>query len=75
WCCRRCKREVLVAYQWRSEKTGNALLQALGKSFHVQEVPPQECHPDYSCRTAPNLSLYKAVRKASKCCRASYHGI
>ncbi|CAM9247790.1 unnamed protein product [Choristocarpus tenellus] len=42
-CERRDRREVLLAYQWRSSKTGKTLLEALGRSFNVQEVPPEVC--------------------------------
>ncbi|CAN0199015.1 unnamed protein product [Ectocarpus sp. 4 AP-2014] len=53
-------RRVLLAYQWRSERTGRALLEGLGAFFRVREIPPEECHPDYLPST--NLCLLEAVR-------------
>ncbi|CAB1119793.1 unnamed protein product [Ectocarpus sp. CCAP 1310/34] len=54
-------RRVLLAYQWRSERTGRALLEELGACFRVREIPPEECHPDYLPST--NLCLLEAVRR------------
>ncbi|CAM9935168.1 unnamed protein product [Ectocarpus sp. 8 AP-2014] len=54
-------RRVLLAYQWRSERTGRALLEELGACFRVREIPPEECHPDYL--PSSNLCLLEAVRR------------
>lgn len=35
------RRRVLLAYQWRSERTGKALLEELAKAFFVREIPPE----------------------------------
>ena len=32
---------VVLAYQWRSERTGRALLRELDKTFTVREIPPE----------------------------------
>lgn len=37
------QRRVLLAYQWRSERTGKTLLEELGKAFIVREIPPEVC--------------------------------
>ncbi len=34
---------MLLAYQWRSQRTGKALLEELEKAFHVREIPPEVC--------------------------------
>ncbi|CBN78475.1 conserved unknown protein [Ectocarpus siliculosus] len=54
-------RRVLLAYQWRSERTGRALLEELGACFCVREIPAEECHPDYL--PSSNLCLLEAVRR------------
>ena len=38
---RRPKRRLLLAYQWRSERTGRALLRELDGAFHVREIPKE----------------------------------
>lgn len=35
------RRRVLLAYQWRSERTGKALLEGLRACFRVREIPPE----------------------------------
>lgn len=40
WWWRR-RRRVLLAYQWRSERTGRALLRELDKAFYVREIAPE----------------------------------
>lgn len=35
------RRRVLLAYQWRSEQTGKALLRELDTAFVVREIPPE----------------------------------
>ncbi|CAN0103878.1 unnamed protein product, partial [Hapterophycus canaliculatus] len=57
----RVGRRVLIAYQWRSERTGTTLLQELGAAFHVREIPPEECHPRYL--PSSDLCLFEAVRR------------
>ncbi|CAM9317653.1 unnamed protein product, partial [Scytosiphon promiscuus] len=54
-------RRVLIAYQWRSERTGKALLEELGAAFHVREILPEECHPRYL--PSSDLCLFEAVRR------------
>lgn len=35
------RRRVLLAHQWRSQRTGKALLEELGKAFLVREITPE----------------------------------
>lgn len=35
------RRRILLAYQWRSERTGRALLRELARAFHVRKIPPE----------------------------------
>lgn len=37
----RIGQRVLLAYQWRSQRTGDALLEELEKAFHVREIQPE----------------------------------
>lgn len=37
----RVGRRVLIAYQWRSERTGRKLLEELDAAFNVREIPPE----------------------------------
>lgn len=39
------RRRILFAYQWRSERTGQALLRELARAFHVRKIPPEVKHP------------------------------
>ncbi|CAM9401101.1 unnamed protein product [Pylaiella littoralis] len=54
------RRRVLLAHQWRSQRTGKSLLEELGKAFLVREITPEECHPDFL--PSRNLCLFEAVR-------------
>lgn len=42
------RRRVLLAYQWRSARTGRALLRELDKVFDVREIPVEvsDCHAE-----------------------------
>lgn len=39
------RRRILLAYQWRSERTGRALLRELDRAFHVREIPTEVKRP------------------------------
>lgn len=41
WRSWRRRRRVLLAYQWRSERTGRALLAELDTAFEVREITPE----------------------------------
>eukprot|EP00752_Nemacystus_decipiens_P015743 g14055.t1 len=57
----RIRQRVLLAYQWRSQRTGDSLFEELESAFWVREIQPEECHQDYL--PSSNLCLFELVRR------------